>query len=291
MILPARSFAESTSPMCFLRSSLRVTSLACTVMLTAQVTIADAGPDQYLCDENAFLQGNAVATGEVGTWALVAGSLVFVNPNDPGSEVVNAAPGVHTLQWTITNGTDITTDQVQIWVYDGNAPLAYGGEDVVVQLPQTSVLLQAGPFSWPTTCMWTVLMGSGTISEPTQAITMYGGATVGINVLLWSCDNGPCGITTDEVVITVEEAMALSWTPARKGLTAAFDPNTERLSISATENIDRVLLTDQMGRVVLDRSMKVLSASLDVSQLSIGTYVVRAMSGDELFVERFAVVR
>ena len=31
--------------------------------LTAQVTIADAGPDQELCSSNAFLQGIMVANG------------------------------------------------------------------------------------------------------------------------------------------------------------------------------------------------------------------------------------
>lgn len=282
---------ESPVVMIRTRTVFFVLALMSVMTITAQVTVADAGPDQYLCDDNAFLQGNAVAMGEVGTWTLVAGSLVFDNPNDPGSEVVNAAPGVHTLRWTITNGTDMTTDQVQIWVYDGNAPSAFGGEDVVVQLPQTSVLLQAGPFSWPTTCVWTVLMGSGTISEPTQAITTYGGATVGINVLQWSCDNGPCGITTDEVVITVEEAMALGWLAAEANVRVTFDPHTQRLSVNAPADIDRVIITDKMGRVVLDRSLNVRSASLDVSQLSIGAYVVRAMMDDSPFTERFVLVR
>lgn len=173
--------------------------------LQAQVTIADAGPDLYLCSSHAFLQGNAVADGEVGTWTLVAGDLMIVDPTDPASEVVNAAPGVHTLRWTITNGIETTTDQVEVWVYDADAPAAYGGEDVIIEAPQTSAFLQAGPFSWPTTCMWTVISGTGIITEPNQALTTYGGASVGLNILEWTCDNGPCGTTSDQVVVEMIE--------------------------------------------------------------------------------------
>ncbi len=134
-------------------------------------------------------------------------------------------------------------------------------------------------------------MGSGSFSEPFEDITTYVGASVGLHVLQWTCDNGPCGITTDDVVITVDEAMALGWLPAEANGRIAFDPHTGRLSVAAPRNIDRLILTDQMGRVVLDRSMSVRSASLDVSQLPIGAYVVRAMMDGTPFTGRFIVVR
>lgn len=85
--------------------------------------------------------------------------------------------------------------------------------------------------------------------------------------------------------------MALGWMPAITGVRTAFDPNTGRLSITAPENIDRVSITDPMGRFVLDRSMNARSASFDVPRLSIGAYVIRVMMDDMTSTDRFVVVR
>jgi hypothetical protein len=255
------------------------------------VTVANAGPDQELCDENAFLEGNDPGAGETGTWSIVSGLATIDDPTDPNSQITAQGPGVIVLRWTITDGTNTTTDDVAIWIYDADAPQAYGGEDVVIQIPQTYVVLQAGPFSWPTTCVWTLVAGTGTIGAPNEATTYYSGAGLGLNILQWTCDNGPCGISTDEVVITVEEAMALGWRPELSGIVVVFDPHNERLSITAPENIDRVIITDQMGRLVLDRSVNTRSASLDISQLPVGVYTLRAKTSGADGSERFAIVR
>lgn len=257
----------------------------------AQVTIADAGPDQYLCDDNAFLQGNSVASGETGSWSIVSGIGTINDLSDPGSQITGPAGSVIVLRWTISDGMNTTNDDVAIWLYDGNAPWANAGPDQVVFIPQTSAQLLGSPYTFPMTCVWTVVSGSGTITDATDPFAVYVGATVGQNILVWTCDNGPCGISTDEVVITVEEAMALGWMPAITGVRTAFDPNTGRLSITAPENIDRVSITDPMGRFVLDRSMNARSASFDVPRLSIGAYVIRVMMDDMTSTDRFVVVR
>ncbi len=257
----------------------------------AQVTIADAGPDQYLCDDNAFLQGNPVASGETGSWSIVSGVGNLNDLSDPGSQITGPASSVIVLRWTISDGTNMTSDDVAIWLYDGDAPWANAGPDQVVYVPQTSAQLQGGPYMFPMTCVWTVVQGNGTITDPTDPFAAYSGAGVGQNILLWSCDNGPCGISSDEVVITVEEAMALDRMPAILSVRTAFDPNTGRLSITAQENIHRVLIADRTGRVVLDRSMKTRSASLDISILSIGAYIVHVMTDVSSCTDRLVIVR
>ena len=68
----------------------------------AQVTIADAGPDQYLCDDNAFLQGNPVASGETGSWSIVSGVGNLNDLSDPGSQITGPASSVIVLRWTIS---------------------------------------------------------------------------------------------------------------------------------------------------------------------------------------------
>lgn len=257
----------------------------------AQVTIADAGPDQYLCDDNAFLQGNAVAFGETGVWTIVSGIGTITDPSDPDSQISGPAGSVIVLRWTISDGTNMTSDDVAIWLYDGDAPWASAGADQVLFIPQSSAQLQGSPYTFPMTCVWTIVVGAGVISDPADPYASYTGAGVGQNILVWSCDNGPCGVSSDEVVITVEEAMALGRVHAMEGVRVFFDAMTERLSVTASENIGRLDITDQMGRLVLDRSTNARSATLDVSALSIGAYTVRAMLGDTPFTGRFVVVR
>lgn len=291
MILPARSFAESTSPMGSLRSFLLVVSLACGLALAAQVTIADAGPDQELCVPNTFLEANEVADAEVGTWTVISGALTFIDPSDPLSEVVDVAYGMNVLQWTITNGTETTSDLVQITLYEVDFPPADAGPDQIVYSPPGFAQLQATPAIFPAVCQWTLVTGTGVITDPTDPYAIYAGATIGPNVLQWTCDYGACGSTSDEVVITLEEATALGWSPAQIPVQVSYDQASRRVSATARSNIDRLIITDQMGRTVLDRSMNTRSASFDVSALRIGAYLVRAVMDDAAFIERLVVMR
>lgn len=281
---------ESPVDMIRTRTFPFVLALMSVMSITAQVTIADAGPDQELCSSNAFLQGNAPDFGEYGQWTLISGILTFNDPNDPLTGVIYAGTGENILQWTIFNGNESTTDLVSIWVFEGNAPSASAGFDITLVAPVTFAQLQGSPYSFPMTCQWSIVSGTGNITDLSDPFAMYSGANVGLNVVVWSCDNGPCGVTTDQVVITVEEAMAIGWLPAEANVRVTFDPHTERLSVTAPADIDRLILTDQMGRLVLDRSMNARSASLDVSALSIGAYVVRAVMDGTSFNERFVVV-
>ncbi len=260
-------------------------------MTQAQVTIADAGPDQDLCINNAFLEGNAPANGESGVWTLLAGSLTFTDPTDPQTEVTGIAYGQNALQWTITGSGGVSTDLVLITLYEVDFPPADAGPDQTVFTPPGSVQLQATPGIFPAVCQWAIVSGTGVISDPTDASAIYYGGGIGVNVLIWTCDYNGCGTTSDQVVITVEEAMALGGIPSTTGLRSAFDPGAERLWITAPENIDRVIISDEVGRVVLDRSMNTRSASLDVSKLSIGVHLARIMLDGSLFSERFVIVR
>jgi hypothetical protein len=260
-------------------------------IVSAQVTIADAGPDQYLCSINVFLEGNPGASGEEAYWSIVSGYGSIFDLNDPHSQFMAQISGVIVLQWTITDGSNTSTDQVSIWIYDGSAPPANAGVDITVELPQTSAQLQGSPYTFPTTCQWTIVSGSGVIADPTDPITMAFGLTVGSNIFMWSCDNGPCGSTADMVDIIVQEPMVIDQVAGPATMRAWFDATADRLAVVADRIVQRVVIVDASGRVVLDRSMNTCAASLDVSHLSIGAYVIRAMTGDALFADRFVVVR
>ncbi len=264
---------------------------SCSGTLSAQVTIADAGPDQELCSSNAYLQGNAAGVGEVGSWSIISGLAAIMDNQDPGSQITATGFGVIVLRWTITDGVNTSSDDVAVWLYDGNAPWADAGPDQTVIIPPNSAQLQGSPYVFPMNCFWTIVAGVGVISDPTDPFAVYFGGSIGQNILVWNCDNGPCGSSSDEVAITFEEATALGWIPAMSGIHVAYDRPMGQLAIIGHTDIDRVIIHDQSGRVVLDGSMNTRSSSLDVSQLAIGAYCLRVMAHDTLYAERFVIVR
>lgn len=88
------------------------------VVVTAQATVAMAGPDQTLCAAtNTTLAGNSAIIG-TGAWTYVSGPAGYsiTDPSLPNSTITGLIPGsVYVFQWTITNGVcPPSTDQVQI---------------------------------------------------------------------------------------------------------------------------------------------------------------------------------
>lgn len=84
-----------------------------TISVSPSVTTATAGDDQTVCGGNAVLEGNAVASGETGTWTIVAGSATISNSSSPTTAISNVTSSV-TLRWTIDNGvcTNSTDDVI-----------------------------------------------------------------------------------------------------------------------------------------------------------------------------------
>ncbi len=172
--------------------------------------VANAGPDQELCTPNSTttLAGSMVTFPATGTWTLVNGSGTIVDPTSPNSAVTGLAIGENVFAWTVDNGpcpNGTTTDQVSIFVFDENNPVANAGPDQELCTPASTTTLAGSAVTFPATGIWSVVSGSATIvnaNSPTTAVTGLG---VGEVVLQWTVDNGPCanGITTDQVTILV----------------------------------------------------------------------------------------
>ncbi len=81
----------------------------CTAVSSATVTViptltADAGPDQYNCNNGSFtLAANSPAPG-TGLWTVVSGTANITTPTSPTSSVTGVPVGTSaTLRWTITS--------------------------------------------------------------------------------------------------------------------------------------------------------------------------------------------
>lgn len=192
-----------------------ITSSEVTILLFENENLeADAGVDQELCTvstTSTTLQGSNVIFPAQGTWTLVQGTGTIASPNSPTTQVLDLSIGENIFQWTVDNGSclsGVTTDQVSIFVFDENNPVAAAGPDQDLCTPVPSLVLNGSPVTFPAEGVWTVLQGTATISDvndPNATLTDLG---VGVIVLEWSVSNGPCsnGLTTDQVVINLFDA-------------------------------------------------------------------------------------
>ncbi len=86
------------------------------VVVSPNAAIANAGPDQQLCNNStALLAGNNAGNG-TGTWTVIAPSPAIVSQiNNPVSGISNLPTGITKLVWTINNNVCLpTSDTVQI---------------------------------------------------------------------------------------------------------------------------------------------------------------------------------
>ncbi len=170
--------------------------------------VADAGPDQELCTPNtsATLQGSSVIVPAVGVWTLVSGSGTIANPNSPTTAVSGLSIGANVFRWQVNNGacaSPITQDEVTIFLFEQDAPEANAGPDQEICTPVSSVSMAANSVVGSAVGTWSVVVGGGTITNANDPNTTITALPVGINVFEWSINNGPCGITTDQVRILV----------------------------------------------------------------------------------------
>lgn len=171
--------------------------------------LAFAGPDQELCTINVStttMAGSAVTFPAVGTWTLVSGTGTIADPNSPLTTIFDLSIGENVFEWTVDNGpcaSGITTDRVSIFVFDENNIDANAGPDQELCTPTTSTTLQGSALVFPATGLWTIVSGTGTITDPTDPNTTITDLGVGTIVVAWTVDNGPCssGITSDQMVI------------------------------------------------------------------------------------------
>jgi gliding motility-associated-like protein len=199
-----------------------ITDDALTILLFDEANpVADAGPDQELCTPSTTttMAGSGVTFPAAGTWTLVSGQGTIADPNDPNTAISDLAVGENIFLWTVTNGpcaNPLTTDQVSIFVYDANNPVAAAGNDQQVCTPLTGATLAGSPATFPAVGTWTLTSGQGTITDASDPNTTVTGLGIGENVFTWTVSNGPCenGLTSDAVSITLFD---LNAPPAEAG--------------------------------------------------------------------------
>ena len=112
---------------------------------------------------------------------MVSGSAVISDVNDPNSAISGLTVGEHILQWTVDNGPcgAPTVDQVSIFVFDENNPVADAGPDQELCTPTTSTTLAGSTVTFPAQGTWTVLQGTAVFADANDPNSAVSGLSVG----------------------------------------------------------------------------------------------------------------
>ncbi|MCO6501146.1 MAG: gliding motility-associated C-terminal domain-containing protein [Vicingus serpentipes] len=173
-----------------------------TIVNSPTPTVANAGPNDTLCNTTTTtLAGNTPSPGN-GTWTVIVGSGNVTTPTNPTSGVTGLSAGVNTFVWTITdpnNACPATTDTV-IVVNSPTPTIADAGSNDTLCFTFTTSL--AGNTPVPGNGIWTVIVGSGNVTTPTNPISGVS-LSSGVNTFVWTISdpNNVCPTTTDTVTI------------------------------------------------------------------------------------------
>ncbi len=247
-----------------------------------QASDGDAGPDQYICATQTAISASALTTGETGSWSVVSGAATFTPANSPGSFVSGLAIGENILQWTVLlNGSPSSTDQVTITVYDPSAAPAHAGPDITVCVDQPTAVMQAAPVGFPVLGNWTVISGVATITSPTTAQTTVICSGLGQVVLQWTVFNGPCGETSDQVTISVEDCQTGMLDHVDQLAIVCVDEQTRVVNMTHAKAGAQAVLLDASGRRTMAATVDASGVlRFSVAALPVGWYVVHVVGRD-----------
>jgi gliding motility-associated-like protein len=159
-------------------------------------TSADAGSDQSLCTDQTVLDATQPSAG-TGVWTVLSGTAAISNPGSASSTVSALGQGSTTLRWTVTNGTCVSFDDVQI-IRSLPPSSAIAGEDRqvctdTVHLQANTPLIGSGS--------WSVLSGSASVQNLNSPNTTVTSLSSGANVFVWTISNGACEPSADQVTV------------------------------------------------------------------------------------------
>jgi len=171
---------------------------------------AEAGDNQEFCTSsgttiNAVMNAEVPEVPATGSWTVIQGGGTFTDPSDPLSNLTSVPIGVNIYQWSVEYGSCAasSSDEVEIVVYNSDQPAANAGEDQSFCTPVALVQLEGNTPVTPATGEWTQIVGTASISDvndPSATLTNIG---VGVTILRWTIENGPCDPSSTNDLVTI----------------------------------------------------------------------------------------
>jgi gliding motility-associated-like protein len=169
-----------------------------TITRDLPVVQATAGSDLQLCDTSFFLTGNTPPFG-TGMWTIFSGTANINFPGSAGSGVSGMNYGDSaSFIWTLSNGVCPSSSDTLNVTIDVPPTTALAGNDQTVCSDFTAV---AGNTPVVGSGVWSLVSGSGTITNPNTPGTSLITLGPGQNYFVWSISNGVCPVSADTILI------------------------------------------------------------------------------------------
>ena len=159
---------------------------------------SNAGANQNICIDNTTLAAQPLLVGETGQWVVLNGTGTFSLATDPASNVTGLTSGLNEFQWEVTDPSGICTTTDIAGITYLVVSTADAGADQAVCIDNT--IFTAVTPSVGETGQWTLLSGSGTLSDSTDPNSTIAGLTAGINEFQWEVTDGSGTCTSTDFV-------------------------------------------------------------------------------------------
>lgn len=169
-------------------------------------TTSNAGPNQNLCisSPNAIMAANTPVIG-VGSWSLVSGSGAITNSLSNTSSVTGLGLGNNIFAWTITNSTCTPSSSNVTITINPLVTISNAGPSQTV-CPSSSSITTAANTPTVGSGAWSLVSGSGIITNSLSPVTTITGLGAGINVFAWTISGLPCMPSVSNLTVTVVPA-------------------------------------------------------------------------------------
>ncbi len=188
-------------------------------------SIANAGPDQELCNVNTATMSAQAVTSGLGTWTQTSGpnTANIASPNSENSLMLGLIPGTYEFLWTVTtlnlNGC-ISQDSVIVTIYDQPSTANAGPDQTIPQFSPVNMNAgtpAVGTGEW-TQVSGPSIVGFTNVTSPTTAVT---GTISGTYVLRWTVTNGNCAVSSDTMTLTILSVADLELTKSVTPITGS----------------------------------------------------------------------
>ncbi len=253
-------------------------------------TLADAGPDQDVCDAYVIIQGSEPTTGETGEWTVVNGTATINNPYDFATDAINLSSGLNTFRWTISNSYCQHNDLIDIFYHPvtnitqqpNSANLNPGDNATFIIAAEGSALA----YQWRKDN--TPLTDGGNITGSNTNTLMINNIQT-TDMGAYDCIvSGICGNDTSDLAIL---SVITYINELYKGNVQVYpNPASENIQISSVKTIENIEICDATGRVIHFEEINKTNIVLSVSHLSSGIYFLNIRFRESIETNRIKIL-
>ncbi|MBK7668065.1 MAG: hypothetical protein IPJ32_12460 [Sphingobacteriaceae bacterium] len=230
-------------------------------------TISNAGASQTLCisSPTTVMTANTATVG-VGVWTLVSGSGTITNSLSPTTSITGLALGANVFAWTISNAPCLASVSTVTLFVNDIPTVANAGTTQTLCISSPTTSMNAN-FPAVGTGVWTLVSGSGVITNSLLPTTTITGLALGTNVFAWTISNAPCLASTATVAIIVNDIPTVSNAGTSQTLCIS-SPTTAMTANTATVGTGVWTLVSGSGTITNS-----LSPTTSITGLAIGANV------------------